>query len=124
MTRAHGEPAIAKLRQHLADRAFMQHDAEASFQLIAQIHAPPAHHPMTNRIGTRFDQLGQFGLLFRGESWLGTRCLQIVQAAQAFSVVAMHPVAQALAIHAAGFGRGPAICTVENHRNSQQPPRR
>jgi hypothetical protein len=70
MTRAHGEPAIAQLRQHLADRAFMQRDAEASFQLVAQIHAPPAHHPMTNRIGSGFNQLSQlsqFGLLLRCE---------------------------------------------------------
>jgi hypothetical protein len=80
MTWAHGEPAVAKLRQNLADRAFMQHDAEASFQLVAQIHTPPAHHPVPSRIGTRLDQFGQFGLLVRGEFWLWAWRLAIVQA--------------------------------------------
>src|SRR5674476_1167131 len=102
MTRAHGEPAVAKLRQNLADRAFMQHDAEASFQLVAQIHTPPAHHPVPSRIGTRLDQFGQFGLLVRGELWLRAWRLAIVQAAHSLSVVAMHPIPQGLAVHAAG----------------------
>src|SRR5258706_1906580 len=72
MARTHGEPAVAELCQYLANPAFMQHDIEASFQLVAQIHAPPAHHPMTNRIGSGVNQPGQFGLLLRCEFWLWT----------------------------------------------------
>jgi hypothetical protein len=83
MTRTHREPAVAQLRQQFADRAFMQRDTEASFQPVAQIHTPPAHYPMTSRIGPGLDQPGQFDLLLRGEFWLGTRRLHIVQAAQA-----------------------------------------
>src|SRR5258707_658329 len=90
MTRTHGEPAVAKLCQQLADRAFVQRDAEASFQFVAQIHAPPAHHPMTSRIGASLNQPGQFGLLLRWEFWLGTRRLQVVQAAQALSLETWH----------------------------------
>jgi len=101
----------------------MQRDAEASFQLVAQIHAPPAHHPMTNRIGASLNQLGQFGLLLRCEFWLGTWRLQIVQAAQALSVVAMHPIPKGLAIHAAGLGCRLAIRSIEHHCKSQHPPR-
>src|ERR1019366_4742550 len=59
MTRAHGEPGVAELGQNLADRAFMQFDAEAPLQLVAQVHPPPTHHPVTSRIGTRLDQFGQ-----------------------------------------------------------------
>jgi hypothetical protein len=81
MARAYGEPAVAEPRQHLADRAFVQRDTEASFQLVAQIHTPPAYHPVTSRIGARFDQPSQLSLLFAGEFRLGTRRLQIVQAA-------------------------------------------
>jgi len=36
MARTHGETAIAEFRQHLANRAFVQHDAEAPFQLVTQ----------------------------------------------------------------------------------------
>lgn len=122
MPRAHGEPTIAELRQNLADRAFMQRYTETSFQLGAQIHTPPADHPVARRIGSRLDPLGQFGELLRRESWLGTWRRQIVQAAQALGIVAMHPIPQGLAIHAAGFGRRPAIRTVQNHRNGQHPP--
>src|ERR1700736_1662296 len=92
MARTHGEPAVAELCQQLANRAFVQHDAEASFQFVPQIHAPPAHHPVTGRIGASLNQPGQFDLLLRGEFWLGTWRLHIVQAAQALSIVAMHPV--------------------------------
>ena len=101
----------------------MQFDAEAPLQLVAQVHPPPTHHPVTSRIGTRLDQFGQLGLLIRCELWLGTRRLQVVQAAYSLGVVAMHPIPQGLAIHAAGFGRRPAIRAVENHGNRQHPPR-
>jgi hypothetical protein len=37
MTRAHREAAKAKLCKHLADRTLVQCDAEASFNLVAQI---------------------------------------------------------------------------------------
>ena len=72
MARTHREPAVAELCQYLANRAFVQHDTEASFQFVTQIHAPPAHHPMTGRIGASLNQLGQIGLLLRCEFWLGT----------------------------------------------------
>ena len=78
MARAHGEPAVAELRQNLADRAFMQRDAEAPLQLVAQIHPPPTHHPVTNRIGTGLDQLGQFSLLFGGQLRLGPGVVGVV----------------------------------------------
>ena len=102
----------------------MQCDAEAPFQFVAQIHAPPADDPMMSRIGASLNQPGQFGLLLRCELWRGTWRLQIVQAAQALGVVAMHPVPQGLAIHAAALRRRLAIHPIEHHRKSQHPPRR
>src|SRR5450830_1724119 len=117
------EPAVAELRQNLADRAFVQRDAEAPLQLVAQIHAPPAHHPVTSRVGARLDQPGQHRLLFGREFRLGTRWRQIVQPGQALGVVAMHPIPQGLPIHAAGFGRRLAIRPVEHQRKRQYPPR-
>ncbi len=63
MARTHGESAVAKLCQQLANRAFVQHDTEASFQFVPQIHAPPAHHSVTGRIGASLNQPGQFDLL-------------------------------------------------------------
>src|ERR1035441_10503298 len=123
MARAHREPAVVELRQNLADRAFVQRDAEAPLQLVAQIHAPPAHHPVTSRVGARLDQPGQLRLLFGREFRLGTRWRQIVQPGQALGVVAMHPIPQGLPIHAAGFGRRLAIRPVEHQRKCQYPPR-
>jgi len=124
MTRAHGEPAVAELGQNLADRAFMQFDAEAPLQLVAQVHPPPTYNPVTSRIGTRLDQFYQLGLLFRREFRLRSRHLQVVQAIYSLGVVAMHPIPQGLAIHAAGLGRQLAIRTVEDHRDSQHSSRR
>ena len=124
MTRAHGEPAVAELGQNLADRAFMQFDTEAPPQLVAQVHPPPAYHSVPSRIGPRLDQLDQFNLLLRCEFRLRTWRLQVMQTAQALSVVAVHPIPQGLAIHAASLGRQLAIRTVEDQRDSQHPPRR
>jgi hypothetical protein len=78
MARTHGETAIAEFRQHLANRAFVQHDAEAPFQLVTQIHTSPANHTVTSRIGTRFHQPGQIGRLFGGKLRPSTRPLQVV----------------------------------------------
>jgi len=124
MAQAHGQPTVAELRQHLADRTFVQCDPEAPLEFVAQIDSPPAHYPMTSRIGTRLDQRGQISLLFGRQLRLGTRGLAIVQAAQALGVVAMNPVPQGLAVHAAGLGRRLAIHPVKHHRNSQHSPRR
>lgn len=107
MARTHRQPTVAELGQQLTDRAFVQHEAEPSFQLVTQIHTPPAHHPMTGRIGT-------------WDLWRR----QIVQAAQALGVVAMHPIPQGLAIHAAALRRRLPIRPIEHHGKSQHPPRR
>jgi hypothetical protein len=48
----------------------------------------------------------------------------IVQAAHSLGVVAMHPIPQGLAVHAAGLGRYLTIRPVEDHRDSQHSPRR
>src|SRR5450759_5683626 len=50
--------------------------------------------------------------------------LTIAQTREARRVVTMHPVAQGLAIHAAGLGCARAVSPVENHCKRQQPPRR
>jgi len=124
MPRAHREPAVAELGQHLADRAFVQRNPEAPLQFVAQIHPPPTHHTVTNRIGAGLDQglqrRGLFGRQFR----LGTRRLEIVQTAEPFGVVAMHPVPQRLPIHPAGLGRRRAIRPVQHQRDRQHPTRR
>ena len=79
MARTYREPAVAELCQDLANRAFVQHDTEASLQFIPQIDPPPAHHPMSGRIGASLNQPDQFSLLLRCEFWFRTEGLQIVQ---------------------------------------------
>jgi hypothetical protein len=51
----------------------VQHDTEASLQFVPQIHPPPAHHPMTARIGAGLNQSDQFSLLLRCEFWFRTQ---------------------------------------------------
>lgn len=102
----------------------MQFDAEAALQFIAQVHPPPAHHPVPSRIGTGLDQFDQFGLLIRRQFRLRTWRLEIMQATQALGVVAVHPIPQGLAIHAASLGSQFAIRTVEDHRDRQYSPDR
>src|SRR5665213_4594666 len=50
--------------------------------------------------------------------------LTIAQTREACRVVTMHPVAQGLAIHAAGLGCARAVSPVENHCKRQHSPRR
>lgn len=39
----------------------MQLDAEAALKLVAQIHPPPAYHPVADRIGAGLHPGGEFG---------------------------------------------------------------
>jgi hypothetical protein len=75
MARPHREPAVAEFRQNLADRTFMQRDAEASLQLIAQVHPTPTNNPMSRWIRASLDKRSQFSLLIRRQSRLRTHWL-------------------------------------------------
>ena len=56
MLRANGQAAVTQRRQDLANRTFMQLDAKASLDFIAQINPPPAHDLMKRRVRAGLDQ--------------------------------------------------------------------
>jgi hypothetical protein len=120
----HREPAIAEPREHFADRAFVQLNAELPLQFVAQIRPAPAHHPVHRRIGTCFNHRREGSSLFGREFGTSPQPLAVVEPWQALGVVAMNPVAQGLTIHAAGLRRARAIRALEHHCQAQHPSRR
>lgn len=90
----------AKLAQPSANRAFVHGDGEAPDHLLAQINAAPAYHVVDFRIGAGKYQFTQFGHLRLGQFGRCARRGARFQALNPGRVVAMHPVAQSLPIHA------------------------
>ena len=79
---------------------------------------------MLGQIGTGADEGGDLGLLFDRQAWRRPRCLAVRQPGHALVVVAMHPVAQGLAIHAAGFRRfGPGAAIEDQGERPHAPGR-
>jgi len=56
---AHRQTAVTHGGQDLANRTFMQIDAKASLDLIAQINPAPANDLVHRRIGASLDQRGE-----------------------------------------------------------------
>ena len=90
----------AKLVQPFADCALMHRHRPAARHLRLQINAAPTHHLVRLRVRAADDQFAQFGLLRSGQIRLPARAGARLQAGNALSIVAMHPVGQRLAIHA------------------------
>ena len=118
------KPHIAQGLELFADRAFVQLYAEHLFDAPLQIGAPPPHHAILFHIGAFLDESGEFGfLLCRQPGWPARR-LAVFKPRQAFRVVAMHPVAQRLAVHPASFSRSLAVLALKYQGDRQHPPGR
>ena len=101
MLRAHRYARKLQPCHKLADCALVQTHVEFSLDLTAQIHQPPAHHLVPLQIWTLPHPLRHLRFLLDGQ--LARWCagiLPVHQASEAQLVVAMHPVAQCLPIHA------------------------
>jgi hypothetical protein len=94
MLRAHGQPAVAHGRQDLANRTFMQNDAKASLDLIAQINPTPANDLVKRRIGASLDQRCELRPLFLGKLRQTPSAGPVTQPGQTLVIVPVHPVAQ------------------------------
>ncbi|TWA96949.1 hypothetical protein FBZ86_1832, partial [Gluconacetobacter diazotrophicus] len=74
-------------------------DAEALFDHALQIDPAPAHHAIALPIRACLDQGLQFGLLCDTQT-AGRPCVQMIaQAIRPFSIEAVNPVPQRLAVH-------------------------
>src|SRR6202030_3497491 len=103
MLRPDRKPHITQGLQLLANRAFVQLYAEHLLDAPHQIGAPPPHHAVFLSIRTFLDKSGEFGFLPCGQPAGPSGCFAVFKPRQTFRIVAMHPVAQRLAVHPAGF---------------------
>ena len=97
----------------------MHIDRKSPRHLGSQVHAPPPHDTIGRRIGTADHQSTQFGLLRLGQVWLPARASSGFQALDARRVVAMHPVAQGLPVHAVEGGRLAARPALQHQRQGE-----
>ena len=122
MIRARLQTRQAKFVQPSGDRVLMHFHLEPARHFSLQIHASPTNHPMDLRIGPCERQFEQFSPLqlaqARRPTWRQTR----PQPFDACCVVAMHPVAQGLPVHAIELRRFSAWPPLQNHRQSQYAP--
>lgn len=124
MSRTHRQPHETEPAQQLADRALGQLYAEALGDHRGKINAPPAHDAMFGKVGTADYQRGNGGLLLGRQAPGRTAAAKPVrQPGKALLVVAMHPVAQRLPVHATQTRRIAARMTVENQSERQHTPR-
>src|SRR4051812_43108160 len=110
--------------QHLADRALAQPDREAGLDQGLQVDAPPAHHAVPVRVRPLLHGGHQLGLLPGREARLAPRPGPVAEAGEAFGVVAVHPVAQGLPVHAGRPRRLLARGPLQHQRQGEHPPRR
>jgi hypothetical protein len=124
MLRTHRQAPERQLVQQLADRALVQRDAKVLLDPLLEIDAPPAHHAVALQIGAFLHPGLNRGLLLRRQARQRAVAPRLVgQAIQAAGIVAMHPVAQRLAIHRAGLCRLRARAPLQHQRDRQHPAR-
>ena len=124
--RAHGQAPEAQPAQQLAHRALVQPRPEAPFDEVAQIGAAPARQAaVLGRVRPRLDPPFHLGLLRRRQARLRAGAARPVgQARDALGVVAVHPVAQRLPVHAALGRRLAPRAALQHQRDRQHPTRR
>jgi hypothetical protein len=110
VARAHGQAPEAQPAQQLAHRALVRPRPEAPLDEVAQIGAAPARQAaVLGRVRPRLDPPFHLGLLRRRQARLRAGAARPVgQARDALGVVAVHPVAQRLPVHAALGRRRPS----------------
>jgi hypothetical protein len=118
----HGEPPEAETTKQIPDRTLGQLDPIALLDHLREIDPPPSHNSMLGQIRPFANKLRHRALLLGSELPLGSRSGSIMQSFQTFGVVAMHPVAQALSIHAAGGGCLAPGLAFQHQRQGQHPP--
>jgi hypothetical protein len=125
MARAHRNAPEAEASHHLADAALVQVHVEFVNDPLTQINQPPTHDTIALRIGPAAYPLGDRRRLRRRQlAGRAAAVRPVRQAGNAFSVEAMHPVAQRLPIHPALAGGIAARMPLQNPGNRQHPPGR
>ena len=90
-----------------------------------QIDAATAHHAVALKLRPLFNPLRHLGLLLRRQA--GRRSVAawpVMQSIRPRRIVAVHPIAQALAVHRTRLGRILPRPSLQNQANRQHPARR
>jgi len=124
MTRAHRHAREIQPRHQLADRALVQLHAELLRDLVAQVDQAPAHEFAFRRRSLPHPRRDLGFLLRRQLTRRLAGVVSVFQSGQPAFIVAMHPVAQRLPIHAGAPGRVGSAPTFQNKGNRQHPSRR
>src|SRR6478672_10063332 len=80
--------------QQIADRAFGKLYPVALLDRLREVDPPPAHHTMGGQIRSIANKLCHLLFLLPRQLRLGSRSGSVVQPAQTFGVIAVHPVAE------------------------------
>ncbi|CAA9299606.1 MAG: hypothetical protein AVDCRST_MAG40-262 [uncultured Gemmatimonadaceae bacterium] len=113
-----------QLGQQLAHRALVQAHPELAPDPRLQVAAAPAHHAVARQLRPLLDPAVHRGLLLGREPRRGAGGAAVRQPGDPLGVVAVHPVAERLPVHAARLGRVLARTPVQHQRDRQHPPRR
>ena len=120
MARTHRQAAEAEPLQQPSDVTLADLDPEAPLDLRLKVDAAPAHHAMARRVGAGLDEARQLGHLGRRQARRPARAGTVAKTLDALRVVAVHPVAQRLAVHAGGPCRRRPRRPVEHQGQRQQ----
>jgi len=101
----HRDPTTAEAMKQIADRTLGKLDPIALLDHLREVDPPPSHHAMLGQIRPLANQLRHLSSLLHSQPRFGSRRGSIMQPFKTLRIVAMHPVAQALSIHAAGGRR-------------------
>src|SRR5436305_14577292 len=118
------DAAEAEPAQDLADRALVRPDREPRLDRGLEVHPSPAHHAVPLRVRPPLDGGGQLGLLLGGKPWPRPRAAPVAEAIEPLLVVAVHPVAQGLPVHAGRPRRLRPRGPLQHQRQGEHPPRR
>ena len=123
VTRPRREAPEAETPQHVAYTAFRQMNAEPCLDHTRQIRTAPAHDTMLGQARTSANHYRRLGFLLRCQAWLGTSRNATGQPGKTAVVVAVHPVSQRLAVHAAQGGCLHTVVPIQHQRRSEHAPR-
>lgn len=106
--------------QQFAHRAYVQPHRPARRDFITQISTPPTDHLLAVRVWTIQNHLPQFSHLFVTQCRRTARNITRMQPIDTLRVVAVHPIAQCLSIHAVVSRRLRPAITIQHRRDRQQ----
>ena len=124
VVRPHRDMAKAEPREQGAHAPLCEVHAVSGFNHLRQIGPAPADDTMLGQVGTGADEARDLGLLLGRQARRRSRGLAVRQPGQAMIVVAMHPIAQGLTIHATDLRRLGARTALEHKGERKHAPGR